>query len=61
MRILKAAEMRYHRSKSWIRIPYNKRISAFLQVNNFASQRYMRWYNYPVQIFQVMGGVTARF
>jgi hypothetical protein len=40
---------------------YNKRISAFIQLNNLASQRYQRWYNYPVQIFQVMGGVTARF
>ena len=40
---------------------YNKRISAFLQLNNFASQRYMRWYNYPVQSFQIMGGITARF
>jgi len=40
---------------------YNKRISAFVQLNNLASQRYMRWYNYPVQIFQFMGGVTFRF
>ncbi len=40
---------------------YNKRISAFIQFNNLASQRYNRWYSYPVQIFQVMGGVTARF
>lgn len=40
---------------------YNKRISAFVQVNNFASQQYMRWYNAPVQQFQVMGGVTFRF
>lgn len=40
---------------------YNKRISAFFQLNNFASQRYMRWYNTPVQQFQVMGGVTFRF
>jgi hypothetical protein len=40
---------------------YNKRVSAFIQFNNLASQRYFRWYNYPVQIFQVMGGVTARF
>jgi outer membrane receptor protein involved in Fe transport len=40
---------------------YNKRISAFLQVNNLASQRYYRWYNYPVQPIQVMGGITARF
>jgi outer membrane receptor protein involved in Fe transport len=40
---------------------YNKRLSAFIQMNNLASQRYNRWYNYPVQIFQFMGGVTARF
>jgi hypothetical protein len=40
---------------------YTKRISAFIQLNNFAAQRYQRWYNYPVQGFQVMGGVTFRF
>ena len=40
---------------------YNKRISAFLQFNNLAAQRYQRWYNYQVQGFQVMGGVTFRF
>lgn len=40
---------------------YNKRVSAFIQFNNFAAQRYKRWYNYPVQGFQVLGGVTFRF
>jgi hypothetical protein len=40
---------------------YNKRVSAFLQFNNAASQRYFRWYNHPVQIFQLLGGITARF
>lgn len=40
---------------------YNKRISAFLNLNNIAAQRYKRWYNYPTQGFQVMGGVTFRF
>ena len=40
---------------------YNKRISAFAQLNNIASQRYMRWYNTPVQSIQVLGGVTFRF
>jgi hypothetical protein len=40
---------------------YNKRISAFIQFNNLASQRYFRWFDYPVQVFQVMGGITARF
>ncbi|MFT5780071.1 MAG: outer membrane receptor protein involved in Fe transport [Crocinitomicaceae bacterium] len=39
---------------------YNKRISAFVQLNNIASQRYMRWNNAPVQSFQVLGGVTFR-
>ena len=40
---------------------YNKRISAFVELNNFASQRYQRWYNMPVQAFQLLGGVTFRF
>jgi hypothetical protein len=40
---------------------YNKRISAFVNLNNLAAQRYKRWYNYPVQGLQVMGGVTFRF
>ena len=40
---------------------YNKRISAFVQLNNVAAQRYLRWYNTPVQGFQFLGGVTFRF
>ncbi len=40
---------------------YTKRLSAFIQFNNLAAQRYQRWKNYPVQGFQVMGGVTFRF
>lgn len=40
---------------------YTKRLSAFVQLNNIASQRYMRWYNTPVHSFQVLGGVTFRF
>jgi hypothetical protein len=40
---------------------YNKRISAFVQFNNIANQKYMRWYNYPVYGFQVLGGVTLGF
>lgn len=39
---------------------YNQRISAFVQFNNIASQRYARWYNTPVQAFQAVGGVTFR-
>jgi hypothetical protein len=40
---------------------YTKRLSAFVQFNNFTAQRYQRWMNYPVQGFQAMGGVTFRF
>lgn len=40
---------------------YSKRLSAFLQFNNLAAQKYQRWYGYPVQGFQVMGGVTFGF
>lgn len=40
---------------------YTKRLSAFLQFNNIASQRYQRWYNTPVHSFQVLGGITFRF
>ena len=39
---------------------YNKRISAFIQLNNIGAQRYMRWYNTPVQGFQFLGGITFR-
>jgi hypothetical protein len=40
---------------------YNTRISGFVNFNNVAAQRYRRWYNYPVQGFQAMVGVTVRF
>jgi hypothetical protein len=40
---------------------YTPRVSLFLQANNLAAQRYNRWYSYPVQPIQVMGGITARF
>jgi hypothetical protein len=40
---------------------YNRRISAFVQFNNIANQKYQRWLNYPVYGFQVLGGVTIGF
>lgn len=40
---------------------YNKRISLFVNFNNFAAQRYQRWLGYPVQSFQFMMGATFRF
>lgn len=40
---------------------YSKRLSAFIQFNNLAAQRYQKWYGYPVQGFQVLGGITFGF
>ena len=40
---------------------YNRRVSAFIQFNNIANQKYQRWMNYPVYGFQVLGGVTFGF
>jgi len=40
---------------------YNPRLSAFINVNNVASQRYLRFYNYPVLPIQFLAGITARF
>ncbi|MBN4070941.1 hypothetical protein JYT72_00395 [Crocinitomix catalasitica] len=40
---------------------YNSKISAFLQLNNIAAQKYFRWYKYRVQGFQILGGVTLGF
>lgn len=40
---------------------YNQRVSLFLQLNNVAAQQYLRWMNYPVYGFQVLGGATFRF
>ena len=40
---------------------YTSRLSFFGNLNNFAAQRYQRWYNYPVQAFQFMLGASFRF
>lgn len=40
---------------------WSSRLSGFVQMNNIASQRYMRWYNTPVQSFQFLGGFSFRF
>jgi len=40
---------------------YNKKISAFLNLNNIAGTRYYQWYNYPSQRFHVLGGLTYAF
>lgn len=40
---------------------YNKRISGLVQLNNIASQRYLRFYNYPVMPISIFGGLTFKF
>lgn len=39
---------------------YTKRFSVFAQFNNLAG-RYLRWTNYPMQAFNIMGGLTYMF
>ncbi len=40
---------------------FNDRISVFAQLNNITGIRYQRWYNYPSQRFNAMGGFTFSF
>jgi hypothetical protein len=40
---------------------YNKRLSAFLNLNNIATVKYQKWTNFPVQSFNLMGGFTFSF
>lgn len=35
--------------------------SAFAQLNNFGFQQYQRWLGYPVQSFNIMGGISYAF
>ncbi len=39
----------------------NQRMSAFVKVNNLIGGNYERFAHYPVQAFQIMGGVTYKF
>lgn len=39
----------------------NNRLSVFLKLSNFTTSKYYKWMYYPVQRFQVMGGVTFVF
>ncbi|MEO5645607.1 MAG: hypothetical protein ABIQ40_06050 [Bacteroidia bacterium] len=40
---------------------YTKFLSVFLNLNNLAGQRYERWYAYPTQKFNLLGGLTYTF
>jgi hypothetical protein len=40
---------------------YNKKLSAFVNFNNFAGKNYSKWTAYPVQGFNLLGGITLAF
>lgn len=40
---------------------FNDRVSAFVNLNNVLATRYYRWYNYPSQRINAMGGFTFSF
>lgn len=40
---------------------YSKSLSAFIQFNNIANNRYQRYYAYPVYGFNLLGGFTFTF
>jgi hypothetical protein len=40
---------------------YNKKLSAFVNFNNFAGKKYYKWTAYPVQGFNLLGGITLAF
>ncbi|HIA37191.1 MAG TPA: hypothetical protein EYN89_10800 [Flavobacteriales bacterium] len=40
---------------------YTKKLSAFVQLNNLAAQQYNRWNYYPMQRFNLLGGLTYIF
>ena len=40
---------------------FTKQLSAFLNFNNIGNYRYYRWYNYPSQRFNFLGGVSYAF
>ena len=37
------------------------RFSVFARLNNFGFQQYQRWLGYPVQSFNVLGGISYSF
>lgn len=40
---------------------YNKFLSLYVDFRNLAGQRYERWYGYPTQKFNLIGGLTYTF
>lgn len=40
---------------------FNKMLSFWVSANNFAAFRYNRWFRYPMQGFNALGGITLSF
>lgn len=40
---------------------YTKHLTIFADFNNLGNSSYMRWYNYPVQKFSILGGLSYSF
>ncbi|REJ85225.1 MAG: TonB-dependent receptor [Bacteroidetes bacterium] len=40
---------------------YSKILSVYLNMNNLGFSRYQRWYNYPSEKFNVLGGISYSF
>ncbi len=40
---------------------FTENFSAYIKTNNLTSNEYTRWANYPVQGFQILGGITYKF
>jgi len=40
---------------------FTSRLAAFAKLNNFGFQQYQRWLGYPVQSFNIMGGISFSF
>lgn len=40
---------------------FTERLSAFAKMSNLLSTKYKRFYNYPVQGLQILGGITYKF
>ena len=40
---------------------YNKKISGFIQFNNFTGKKYQYWTNFPTQSINILGGITFSF
>jgi outer membrane receptor protein involved in Fe transport len=56
-----------YKIKSWVDLnlganyQYNKRLGAFVSVNNILGTRYQRWLDYPTQSFNFLIGATLSF